>query len=127
MGDNAISQLLKALLYLIENPNSKSANNSFGYLENRDLLTKKTMRLLAGLPVNGQQFAPNQAWCEWAEANGCLPVSVNEHNNAADVVVSTTEVDDVDCLVGFRLNPNLELFACVYESTTTAEEEQIVQ
>uniref|UniRef100_A0A5K3FCD0 Hydrophobin n=1 Tax=Mesocestoides corti TaxID=53468 RepID=A0A5K3FCD0_MESCO len=96
------------------------------------MLAKKTMWMLAGLPENSQEFAPNQAWCEWAEANGCLPVGeedddqqhrghflgqavcvnciqvvVNEYTNTVDLV----EVGDVGCLVGFCLNPDLELFA----------------
>ncbi|VDD83671.1 unnamed protein product [Mesocestoides corti] len=76
--------VVKSLLYLIENPNFDSANNSFAYLENRNLLAKKTMRVLAGLPVNGQRFAPNKAWCEWAEAHGCLPVGEEEDDDDDD-------------------------------------------
>uniref|UniRef100_A0A5K3FTG9 UBIQUITIN_CONJUGAT_2 domain-containing protein n=2 Tax=Mesocestoides corti TaxID=53468 RepID=A0A5K3FTG9_MESCO len=74
----SLLDVVKSLLYLIDNPNFDSANNSFAYLENRDLLAKKTMRVLAGLPVNGERYAPNKAWCEWAEAHGCLPVGEEE-------------------------------------------------
>uniref|UniRef100_A0A5K3FGU8 UBIQUITIN_CONJUGAT_2 domain-containing protein n=3 Tax=Mesocestoides corti TaxID=53468 RepID=A0A5K3FGU8_MESCO len=87
--------VVKALLYLIEHPNFESTNNTFGYLENTDLLVKKTMRLLAGLPVNGQRFAPNQAWCEWAEAHGCLPIGEeedDENDGASNVVEDVTQM-----------------------------------
>ncbi|VDD78630.1 unnamed protein product [Mesocestoides corti] len=77
--------VVKSILYLIENPNFESVNNSFGYIENRNLLAKKTMRVLAGLPVNGERFAPNKAWCEWAEAHGCLPVGEEEDDDEDDV------------------------------------------
>ncbi|KAL5965359.1 Ubiquitin-conjugating enzyme E2 PEX4 [Taenia solium] len=69
---------VKAVLYLIEHPNFGSANNSFGWLENPEQLPSKTARLLAGLPVKGYRFAPNNAWCEWARANGCLPTREEE-------------------------------------------------
>uniref|UniRef100_A0A5K3G202 UBIQUITIN_CONJUGAT_2 domain-containing protein n=1 Tax=Mesocestoides corti TaxID=53468 RepID=A0A5K3G202_MESCO len=62
----SLLDVVKSLLYLIDNPNFDSVNNRFAYLENRNLLAKKTMRVLAGLPVNGVRFAPNRAWCEWA-------------------------------------------------------------
>ncbi|VDD79014.1 unnamed protein product, partial [Mesocestoides corti] len=39
------------------------------------------MRVLAGLPVNGKRFAPNKAWCAWAEAHGCLPVDEEEDDD----------------------------------------------
>uniref|UniRef100_A0A5K3FSQ7 Casein kinase II subunit beta n=1 Tax=Mesocestoides corti TaxID=53468 RepID=A0A5K3FSQ7_MESCO len=42
------------------------------------------MRVLAGLPVNGQRFAPNKAWCEWAEAHGCLPIGEEEDDDDDD-------------------------------------------
>ncbi|VDD84283.1 unnamed protein product, partial [Mesocestoides corti] len=112
----SLLDVVKSLLYLIDNPNFDSANNSFAYLENRDLLAKKTMRVLAGLPVNGKRFAPNRAWCEWAEAHGCLPVgeeeddiwngevqavcvdvteeSYDEDNGVSDVNVSAYKDDD---------------------------------
>uniref|UniRef100_A0A5K3G5X8 PUB domain-containing protein n=1 Tax=Mesocestoides corti TaxID=53468 RepID=A0A5K3G5X8_MESCO len=91
--------VVKSLLYLIDNPNFDSANNPFAYLENRDLLAKKTMRVLAGLPVNGVRFAPNRAWCEWAEAHGCLPVGEEEDDDEnvemqADCVDVGQESDD---------------------------------
>ncbi|VDD82948.1 unnamed protein product [Mesocestoides corti] len=76
--------VVKSLLYLIENPNFETPNNSFGYMEKRNLLAKKTMRVLAGLPVDGQQFAPNRAWCEWAEAHGCLPIGEEEDDDDDD-------------------------------------------
>uniref|UniRef100_A0A5K3FYG8 UBIQUITIN_CONJUGAT_2 domain-containing protein n=2 Tax=Mesocestoides corti TaxID=53468 RepID=A0A5K3FYG8_MESCO len=74
----SLLDVVKSLLYLIDNPNFDEANNSFAYLENKVLLAKKTMRVLAGLPVNGKRFAPNKSWCEWAEAHGCLPVGEKE-------------------------------------------------
>uniref|UniRef100_A0A5K3FDH3 UBIQUITIN_CONJUGAT_2 domain-containing protein n=1 Tax=Mesocestoides corti TaxID=53468 RepID=A0A5K3FDH3_MESCO len=53
------------------------------------------MRLLAGLPVNGQRFAPNQAWCEWAEAHGCLPIGEeedDENDGASNVGEDVTQM-----------------------------------
>ncbi|VDD77176.1 unnamed protein product [Mesocestoides corti] len=72
----SILDVIKALIYLIEHPNFESANNDFA--SDEKLFDKKTLRLLAGLRVNGRRFPPNQAWCEWAEANGCLPVDDEE-------------------------------------------------
>uniref|UniRef100_A0A5K3FW03 UBIQUITIN_CONJUGAT_2 domain-containing protein n=2 Tax=Mesocestoides corti TaxID=53468 RepID=A0A5K3FW03_MESCO len=96
--------VVKALLYLINNPNFESPNNTFACLDNRDLLEKKTTRLLAGLPVNGKRFAPNQAWCKWAEAHGCLPIGEEEDDeddddaggeDVCDVAASSFEVGRV--------------------------------
>ncbi|VDD78759.1 unnamed protein product, partial [Mesocestoides corti] len=90
--------VVKALLYLIANPNFDSPIGQFGSLVNRSLLAKKTMRLLAGLPVNGKRFAPNKAWCEWAEANGCLPTDEEEGDDDDDVA-SGEDVCDVAAFV----------------------------
>ncbi len=62
------------MIFLIENPNFDSPNNSFGYLSSSDLLELQSKRVLAGLSVSGQVFRANAAWCKWAEANGCLPL-----------------------------------------------------
>uniref|UniRef100_A0A5K3FXD0 RING-type domain-containing protein n=1 Tax=Mesocestoides corti TaxID=53468 RepID=A0A5K3FXD0_MESCO len=43
------------------------------------------MRVLAGLPVNGQRFAPNKAWCEWAETHGCFPIGEEEDDDDDDI------------------------------------------
>uniref|UniRef100_A0A5K3FZC9 UBIQUITIN_CONJUGAT_2 domain-containing protein n=4 Tax=Mesocestoides corti TaxID=53468 RepID=A0A5K3FZC9_MESCO len=72
----SLLDVVKALLYLIEHPNFESANNAFAL--NQKLFDKMTVRLLAGLHVNRLRFPPNKAWCEWAEANGCLPVDDEE-------------------------------------------------
>uniref|UniRef100_A0A5K3G135 UBIQUITIN_CONJUGAT_2 domain-containing protein n=1 Tax=Mesocestoides corti TaxID=53468 RepID=A0A5K3G135_MESCO len=72
----SLLDVVKALIYLIEHPNFDSPNDEFA--TNEELYTKMTLRLLAGLRVNGRRFPPNQAWCEWAEANGCLPVDDEE-------------------------------------------------
>uniref|UniRef100_A0A5K3FKH9 UBIQUITIN_CONJUGAT_2 domain-containing protein n=2 Tax=Mesocestoides corti TaxID=53468 RepID=A0A5K3FKH9_MESCO len=76
--------VVKALLYLINNPNFDLPNNLFGSLSNRNLIGKKTMRVLAGLPVNGERFAPNKAWCEWAKANGCLPTDEDDDDASGE-------------------------------------------
>ncbi|VDD78322.1 unnamed protein product, partial [Mesocestoides corti] len=99
--------VVKSLLYLINNPNFDSANNSFAYLENRDLLAKKTMRVLAGLPVNGKRFAPNRAWCEWAEAHGCLPVGEEEDDDenveVRAVCVGQESNDEDDSVFAYKV------------------------
>ncbi|VDD78764.1 unnamed protein product [Mesocestoides corti] len=91
--------VVKSLLFLIDHPNFDSAINPFTHLENMKLLAKKTMRVLAGLPVNGQQFAPNKAWCEWAEAHGCLPAGEEEENDedgAGNIWEDVTQVVGVE-------------------------------
>ncbi|KAM3182066.1 hypothetical protein ACTXT7_013156 [Hymenolepis weldensis] len=65
--------IVKALLYLIGHPNYE-----LGYDEST--FPTKTARLLAGLTVNGQRFAPNASWCEWALANNCLPTEEEEND-----------------------------------------------
>uniref|UniRef100_A0A5K3FY33 UBIQUITIN_CONJUGAT_2 domain-containing protein n=1 Tax=Mesocestoides corti TaxID=53468 RepID=A0A5K3FY33_MESCO len=72
----SLLDVVKGLIYLIEHPNFDFPDGDFE--KNEKLFTKKTMRLLAGLSVNGRRVPPNQAWCEWAEANGCLPLDDEE-------------------------------------------------
>uniref|UniRef100_A0A5K3FR85 UBIQUITIN_CONJUGAT_2 domain-containing protein n=1 Tax=Mesocestoides corti TaxID=53468 RepID=A0A5K3FR85_MESCO len=80
----SLLDVVKALIYLIEHPNFESADDEFA--TNEKLYTKMTLRLLAGLRVNGRRFPPNQAWCEWAEANGCLPLDDEElEDDSSDV------------------------------------------
>uniref|UniRef100_A0A5K3FJL6 UBIQUITIN_CONJUGAT_2 domain-containing protein n=1 Tax=Mesocestoides corti TaxID=53468 RepID=A0A5K3FJL6_MESCO len=78
----SLLDVIKALIYVIEHPNFQLPNNDFA--SDEKLFDKKTLRLLAGLRVNGRRFAPNQAWCEWAEANGCLPVDDEELEDNLD-------------------------------------------
>ena len=70
---------MKAILYLIAYPNFDSANNSFGYLQEDEVLEVMTKRVLAGLPVGSYRsrdyssFLPNRDWCEWAAERGFRP------------------------------------------------------
>ncbi|KAM7539227.1 hypothetical protein Aperf_G00000048092 [Anoplocephala perfoliata] len=69
----SLLDVVKAILYLIENPNYGSPNNSITYSFNPSEYGKAARRLLAGLPVNGRSYEPNVEWCEWARENGCFP------------------------------------------------------
>ncbi|VDD80734.1 unnamed protein product [Mesocestoides corti] len=88
----SLLDVVKALIYLIEHPNFESPNNEFA--SNEKLFDGKTLRLLAGLRVNGRRFPPNQAWCEWAEANGCLPVDDEEIEDDSNNVGDAVEADE---------------------------------
>ncbi|VUZ44842.1 unnamed protein product [Hymenolepis diminuta] len=66
--------IVKALLYLIGHPN-------YEYEHDESAVPTKTARLLAGLTVDGQRYAPNESWCEWALANNCLPTEGEEDDN----------------------------------------------
>ncbi|KAM7539109.1 hypothetical protein Aperf_G00000053967 [Anoplocephala perfoliata] len=69
----SLLDLVKAILYLIENPNYNSINNSITCSFNPSEYEIAARRLLAGLPVNGRSYEPNVEWCEWARENGCFP------------------------------------------------------
>ncbi|VUZ50226.1 unnamed protein product [Hymenolepis diminuta] len=66
------------MLYLIEHPNFDSANNGYAHVDDISELEMKTKLLLAGLEVNGSAFQANEAWCEWARENNCLPTEEDE-------------------------------------------------
>ncbi|VDK36035.1 unnamed protein product [Dibothriocephalus latus] len=68
--------VIKAVLFLLANPNFDSANNSFGYLsaEYRDSFEEVCRQFLAGFPIKGEVYPANEKWCEWARANNCFPV-----------------------------------------------------
>ncbi|VDL58706.1 unnamed protein product [Hymenolepis diminuta] len=70
--------IMRAMLYLIEHPNFDSANNGYAHVDDISELEMKTKLLLAGLEVNGSAFQANEAWCEWARENNCLPTEEDE-------------------------------------------------
>ncbi|KAM7543102.1 hypothetical protein Aperf_G00000002529 [Anoplocephala perfoliata] len=74
----SLLDIVKAMLYLIENPNFDSPNNAFANPDDIPELETKTKRVLAGLTVNNCRFTPNAAWCEWAIENNCLPTENDE-------------------------------------------------
>ncbi|VDN23109.1 unnamed protein product [Dibothriocephalus latus] len=76
--------VIKAVLFLLANPNFDSANNSFGYLsaEYRDSFEEVCRQFLAGFPIKGEVYPANEKWCEWARANNCFPVS--KRNQSGD-------------------------------------------
>ncbi|VUZ45650.1 unnamed protein product [Hymenolepis diminuta] len=74
----SLLDIVKAMLYLIEHPNFDSANNGYAHVDDISELEMKTKLLLAGLEVNGSAFQANEAWCEWARENNCLPTEEDE-------------------------------------------------
>eukprot|EP00108_Taenia_solium_P010882 TsM_001168600 transcript=TsM_001168600 gene=TsM_001168600 len=77
--------LVKALLYLIDHPTFDSPLYPLGVPEDSAQLARNSVRLLAGLPVNGFRFPPNPVWVEWARVSGCLPSEEEEALEEADV------------------------------------------
>ncbi|VDO01651.1 unnamed protein product, partial [Rodentolepis nana] len=67
--------LVKAILYLIDHPNFESPLAEFREESTQEAIATKSALLLAGLPVDGQRFAPNKTWCDWARDNNCLPTA----------------------------------------------------
>uniref|UniRef100_A0A5K3FX53 UBIQUITIN_CONJUGAT_2 domain-containing protein n=2 Tax=Mesocestoides corti TaxID=53468 RepID=A0A5K3FX53_MESCO len=88
---HSLLDVVKALIYLIEHPNFDSPNDEFA--TNEKLYTKMTFRLLAGLRVEGRRYAPNQAWCEWAEANGCLPLGDEDLEDDSNEIGDAVHVE----------------------------------
>lgn len=65
--------MIKAFLYLINHPNFDTPYGPFGIPEDSAKLATNSVRILAGLPVNGLRFPPNPTWVEWARVNDCMP------------------------------------------------------
>nr|CDS18919.1 protein kinase [Echinococcus granulosus] len=89
----SLSDLVKAILHLIEHPTFDSPNNPLVTLHDPAQLATKTARALAGLPVDGHRFPPNVAWCEWARANGCLPTPEQEEEEEDEWVGKMADYD----------------------------------
>ncbi|VDM00004.1 unnamed protein product [Schistocephalus solidus] len=72
---NSFLDAVKAVLYLLSNPNFEDPNNPYGILraEYRDRFDEVCRQFLAGFPVQGRSFPPNESWCTWARANNCFP------------------------------------------------------
>uniref|UniRef100_A0A0X3P5J0 UBC core domain-containing protein n=1 Tax=Schistocephalus solidus TaxID=70667 RepID=A0A0X3P5J0_SCHSO len=75
--------VIKAVLFLLANPNFDSANNSFGSLppEYRDRFNEMCKQFLAGFPIKGEVHPANENWCKWARANNCFPVPKLDQNS----------------------------------------------
>lgn len=89
----SLIDLVKAVIYLIHHPVFDSPVHSLGVAKNPAQLARQTMRLLAGLPVNGLSFPPNSAWVEWARVNDCLPSEEEEMEEAEVEVERNMELD----------------------------------
>nr|CDS25387.1 tubby [Hymenolepis microstoma] len=98
----SLLDVVKAMLYLIEHPNFESANNSYAYVNDISELEVKTKRLLAGLKVNEWVFPANEAWCEWARENHCLPTEEEEEEEkeSESPMPSTSKATENDELAG---------------------------
>ncbi|VDN13152.1 unnamed protein product [Dibothriocephalus latus] len=77
--------VIKAVLFLLANPNFDSANNSFGSLspEYRDRFEEVCRQFLAGFPIKGEVYPANEKWCEWARANNCFPIPPSDGPTAS--------------------------------------------
>ncbi|VDM33543.1 unnamed protein product [Hydatigera taeniaeformis] len=84
--------LVKAILYIIAHPDYESPMYSFGDTHGPLQTAVNSTRLLAGLPVNGCRFPPNLAWCEWASANGCLPIEGSEEMRKDEAWMEQKEI-----------------------------------
>ncbi|KAL7058723.1 hypothetical protein AAHC03_013300 [Spirometra sp. Aus1] len=75
--------VIKAVLFLLANPNFDSSNNTFGSLppEYRDRFEEVCKQFLAGFPVKGEAYPANEKWCTWARANNCFPVPRGDQNS----------------------------------------------
>ncbi|VDN14310.1 unnamed protein product, partial [Dibothriocephalus latus] len=97
--------LIKAVLFLLANPNFDSANNSFGSLspEYRNRFDEVCKQFLAGFPIKGEVYPANEKWCEWARANNCFPVpkrdqSGDEPQTPTHLTSDVTEITPPDLL-----------------------------
>nr|CDS31761.2 nedd8 conjugating enzyme ubc12 [Hymenolepis microstoma] len=71
----SLLDLVKAVLYLIDHPNFESPYSDFREVSGQEEIATKSALLLAGLPVEGNCYAPNTTWCDWARENNCLPTA----------------------------------------------------
>ncbi|BHF83165.1 hypothetical protein SprV_0802630700 [Sparganum proliferum] len=71
----SLLDVVKAVLFLLSNPNFDDPNNRYGVLraEYRSRFDEVCRQFLAGFPVKGRSFPPNESWCNWAQANNCFP------------------------------------------------------
>ncbi|VDL59034.1 unnamed protein product, partial [Hymenolepis diminuta] len=76
----SLLDLVKAIIYLIENPNYDSPNNSLTYLFKPSQYEMAARRLLAGFEVGGHCYEPNSEWCKWAREKGCFPTEDGVEN-----------------------------------------------
>lgn len=77
----SLLDLVKALIFLIENPNFDSPNNSFGTLPDVSQFEEVSRQLLSGQRVKGHAFSPNEAWSLWQTGNRCLSAESAGNSN----------------------------------------------
>ncbi|VDK23990.1 unnamed protein product [Taenia asiatica] len=114
----SLLDLVKAFLYLIDHPNFDSPINPVDVPENSAQLARNSVRLLAGLPINGHRFPPNPAWVQWARLNSCLPSE--EEGESEEAEVRARKSEEFDQYGGEEINEAANAAALEDEKSTVA-------
>ncbi|VDN10925.1 unnamed protein product [Dibothriocephalus latus] len=91
---NSLLDAIKAVLFLLSNPNFDSSNNEFADLpsEYQNRFDEVCRQFLAGFHVRGEVYPANEKWCEWARANNCFPVPKCDYDESQPSTQSTSVV-----------------------------------
>ncbi|KAL5969326.1 NEDD8-conjugating enzyme UBC12, partial [Taenia solium] len=114
----SLLDLVKAFLYLIDHPNFDSPINPVDVPENSAQLARNSVRLLAGLPINGHRFPPNPAWVQWARLNSCLPSE--EEGELEEAEVEARKNEEFDQYGGEEINKAANAAALEDKKSTIA-------
>ncbi|VDD77162.1 unnamed protein product [Mesocestoides corti] len=119
----SLLDVVKALLYLINNPNFNEANNRFANLKNPDLFAKKTIRMLAvGEEEDDGKNGEVQAVCVDVGQE-----SDDEHDDVLDVIASAYKEDDNEEIKGDTavFDDNVLSFANIRFTVASENESQL--